>query len=77
MYNNNTAWSDLTIELGDSRAIAVHKGILSQANGYFEDLCDRVNLRSVSGDSNIWVPRITRLTESLCVRIARLSRYSL
>jgi len=51
MYNK-PAWSDLTIELGDSRAIDVHKIILSQANGYFEDLCDRVNLRSVSGGSN-------------------------
>jgi len=51
MYNK-PAWSDLTIELGDSRAIHVHKIILSQANGYYEDLCDRVNLHSVSGSSD-------------------------
>lgn len=51
MYNK-PKWSDLIIELGDGRAIHVHKNILSRANDYYEDLCDRVNLRSVTGTSD-------------------------
>lgn len=45
MYNK-AKWSDLIIELGDGRAIHVDKNVFSQANDYYEDLCDRVNLRS-------------------------------
>ena len=62
MYNNKAAWTDLTIDLGDSREVDVHKCILSQANGYFEDLCDRVKMRSVSDSSDTSVPKCTRLT---------------
>jgi hypothetical protein len=52
MYNSETAYPDLIIELHDGRSIRVHKAILFQANSYFERIWDDVGVIGVSiGDS--------------------------